>query len=82
MDCASALTNGAYTGTNAAFYGCGDTSGSCYSTGADTSCCGCTNWQDVLASGAVPSTTEACVNINPTWVSIVQPTIQFLKAGW
>ncbi|KAF7976364.1 hypothetical protein HWV62_6921 [Athelia sp. TMB] len=81
MNCASALTNGPYTGTDSAFYGCGDTSGSCYQPGADTACCGCVNWQDVLASGAVPSSTELCVNTNPTWTSIVQPTIQFLKTG-
>ncbi|KZP30506.1 hypothetical protein FIBSPDRAFT_850379 [Athelia psychrophila] len=41
----------------------------------------CTNCQDVLATGAVLSTAETCVNTNTTWVSIVQPTIQLLKAG-
>ncbi|KZP16615.1 hypothetical protein FIBSPDRAFT_934523 [Athelia psychrophila] len=81
MDCASALTNGAYTGTNSAFYGCGDTSGSCYQPGADTACCGCANWQDVLSSGSVPSSTLPCVNSNPVWAKTVQPTLQYIKAG-
>jgi len=81
MDCASSLTNGAYTGTNAAFYGCGDTSGSCYQPGADTACCGCANWQDVLSSSSVPSSTLPCVNSNPVWTNTVQPTLQYIKAG-
>ncbi|KAF7983396.1 hypothetical protein HWV62_22413 [Athelia sp. TMB] len=94
MGCNQALTNGGYTGTNSAFYGCGDTSdvspslgtkcrttGSCYQPGADQYCCGCENWQNVLGTNYVPASTTDCVNTNSKWQSVVLPTIEFLKKG-
>ncbi|KZP30543.1 hypothetical protein FIBSPDRAFT_945897 [Athelia psychrophila] len=81
MNCDVALTNGPYTGTNAAFYGCGETSGSCYQPGADANCCGCVNWQTLLGTSYVPASTGTCVNNDAQWTSIVLPTIEFLKKG-
>ncbi|KAG9030595.1 hypothetical protein FRB95_003794 [Tulasnella sp. JGI-2019a] len=81
FNCAQSVTNGPYTTTISAFQGCGGTSGSCYSGGADTNCCGCANWNNVLGTNYVPASTAQCVNNNPTWTADILPTLEFLKKG-
>jgi len=60
-------------------YACNGGIGSCYQPGASSSCCGCQNWNKVGIYE--PSGTTQCVNINNEWVSVVLPTLQWLKAG-
>ncbi|EJU00463.1 Osmotin thaumatin-like protein [Dacryopinax primogenitus] len=81
FNCAQSVTNGPYTTTISALQGCGGTSGSCYSGGADQYCCGCTNWNTLLGTQYVPSSTAQCVNMNPTWQTDILPTLEFLKKG-
>lgn len=59
-------------------YGCVGV-GSCYQPQAPNSCCGCANW-DTLGLPVPPAPyTQQCVNKNPNWVSLVQPTLLWLK---
>ena len=56
-----------------ALYECtGSNSGSCFSSGADSSCCGCPTW----------APQAACVSDNPTWHTDVEiPYVQFFNAA-
>jgi hypothetical protein len=49
---------------------------SCYTTGATTSCCGCSNW------GGIATPTTQCNAQNPTWLaSTIYDNISYLKQG-
>ena len=54
---------------------------SCYQPGAGNNCCGCANWQNILGTNAVPSSTKTCVNDNANWNNYILPKLQWLKAG-
>lgn len=52
---------------------------SCYQNGAGPECCGCANW-DKLGVGVPPAPyTEQCKNTNTTWMSLVQPGLEWIK---
>lgn len=53
--------------------------GSCYQPDANATCCGCANWNQMGISVPAAPYTEQCRSQNPTWVSAVQPTLQWLK---
>ncbi|KZV97179.1 hypothetical protein EXIGLDRAFT_833033 [Exidia glandulosa HHB12029] len=50
--------------------------GDAVSDNADTHCCGCVDWQNVLSPGAVP---RPCKNNNPLWDTKIQPTLEWLR---
>ena len=50
---------------------------SCYSGGAASDCCGCTDWDTLGIS--VPPSTERCKNINSNWAPKVQDTLTWIK---
>jgi len=51
---------------------------SCYANGAQTSCCGCVNWNGVNGVNA-SMMTEQCVNSNPEWSQYILPQLIWLK---
>ncbi|MSP53672.1 MAG: hypothetical protein EXR81_05435 [Gammaproteobacteria bacterium] len=53
----------------------------CY--GSDTPCCGCVDWWNNQhgANLKVPSSTESCPQFNTDWQTLVQPTVQWVKAA-
>ncbi|WP_165482790.1 thaumatin family protein [Legionella gresilensis] len=53
--------------------------GSCYQDGAASTCCGCANWDQLGIPVPNATYTKQCVNQNPTWLSKVLPTLQWLK---
>ena len=62
----------------ATLYGCsgGTFVNSCYSNGAEDTCCGCPDWTEL---GVKAPSAKACVNTNPTWTQHALPQIEFLK---
>jgi hypothetical protein len=64
--------------TNFNLYGCVGV-GSCYQAGADTSCCGCADWDKEGLPVPDSSFTEVCKNYNPTWQERIKPTLQWMK---
>lgn len=72
--------------TNNDLYSCSGTQAqSCYTNGAAATCCGCGTsasadglWPTVL-SPDFGGSDNGCYNNNPTWVSISQPWLVFLK---
>ncbi|KAJ3121364.1 hypothetical protein HK100_012407 [Physocladia obscura] len=63
---------------NFELFGCvGANSQSCYTAGASSSCCGCENWNALGIT--VPSNTAQCANSNPSWISTVLPTLEWMK---
>jgi len=77
--CSIAIKNGPYSTTVGELQGCNGVSGSCYTAGADSHCCGCVNWDTLLGPGHSPNSTSRCANNNPVWDNQVLPTIKFLK---
>lgn len=70
LDCSAA----APSGTRANLFGCdGPYAQSCYSAGAASTCCGCTDGPYLA--------TERCRASNPSWVSLVQPWVSFVKSA-
>ena len=53
--------------------------GSCYQDGADSSCCGCANWEE--EGIPVPSfpDTQRCKNKNPVWADRIKTSLSWLK---
>lgn len=85
-------TNAADGGTTfAQMYGCnaGGYVNSCYTTGGQTACCGCQNWQEAPSSLLIPSNNnvvQQCAasgngSSNATWVSNVLNTLTWYKAA-
>eukprot|EP01114_Cavostelium_apophysatum_P000282 TRINITY_DN1026_c0_g1_i6.p1 TRINITY_DN1026_c0_g1~~TRINITY_DN1026_c0_g1_i6.p1 ORF type:complete len:451 (+),score=22.14 TRINITY_DN1026_c0_g1_i6:25-1353(+) len=82
FDCTKSVVNGPYTTTAYLLDSCKkgiSESGSCYHDGADTACCGCADWNEVIGSSLVPTSTEQCKNKSPVWVEVVQPKLTWLK---
>jgi len=61
-------------------YGCVGV-GSCYQTGADSTCCGCADWDKEGLPVPDSQFTEVCKNFNPTWVERIKPTLHWMKKG-
>jgi len=61
-------------------YGCTGV-GSCYQSGAESSCCGCVNWDAIIGSDLSPSSTQQCNSANPNWIRYVLPQIEWVKMG-
>lgn len=59
-------------------YACVDV-GSCYQNGADSTCCGCVNWNEDGLTVPGPEYTEQCKSKNSNWVDVVKPTLSWLK---
>lgn len=59
-------------------YGCTQI-GSCYQNGANNTCCGCANWDQIGVSVPASPYTKQCNNSNVNWVTWVQPTLKWLK---
>lgn len=59
-------------------YGCTQV-GSCYQNGANPTCCGCANWDQVGAQVPPAPYTQQCVSSNPAWVSDVQSKLLWIK---
>ncbi len=55
--------------------------GSCYSAGADKTCCGCADWGDLGLVIPPSPDTEKCIAKNPTWIDRVQNTLYWMKKG-
>ena len=53
--------------------------GSCYSKGADSTCCGCANWDELGIKIPPPPDTDKCTAKNPAWVDRVQNTLFWMK---
>lgn len=49
------------------------TSGSCYTAGAQNTCCGCPSWP----ASYLP--TSSCQNTNPSWTSVAYPWLSYVK---
>eukprot|EP01112_Ceratiomyxa_fruticulosa_P011975 TRINITY_DN3299_c0_g1_i2.p1 TRINITY_DN3299_c0_g1~~TRINITY_DN3299_c0_g1_i2.p1 ORF type:complete len:695 (+),score=139.24 TRINITY_DN3299_c0_g1_i2:127-2211(+) len=64
-------------------YGCTKegSSGSCYSLGAQSDCCGCADWNDVFGYKMTPQITMPCQNTNSYWTQTVLPSLTWLKAA-
>lgn len=80
---ATAGMPGSFSGTTIAnLTGCGGTSGSCYSDGADSNCCGCVNWQDegVSIPGS-PVVGQCAPPSNPAWQAKILPNLTWIKKG-
>lgn len=54
---------------------------SCYQNGANSSCCGCVNWDKIGLPVPPGPTTQQCNSTNPNWNNHVQPTLEWLKRG-
>jgi hypothetical protein len=77
IDCSQAVAG---QGTNASLYGCTGAAngGSCYSTGAGSTCCGCPDWDIDGQSLTVPAG-FSCDNNNSSWQSVAEPWAAFVK---
>lgn len=53
--------------------------GSCYQNGADSTCCGCANWDQLGIPVPDETYTQQCVNSNPNWTNGVLPTLEWIK---
>lgn len=53
--------------------------GSCYSDGATSRCCGCTNWDGIGIPVPGPQWTKQCVSTNPDWKPNVEGKLAWLK---
>jgi len=76
LDCATAVAG---QGTDADLYGCsGANPGSCYSTTAGATCCGCPDW---VVGGQTLAVAPgfACHGTNPQWSAVALPWAAFLK---
>ena len=61
-------------------YGCTSV-GSCYSSGANNTCCGCVNWdQEGIPVPKTPYTFQ-CVSSNPNWTNYAEPSLIWLKSA-
>ncbi|KAJ3259009.1 hypothetical protein HK103_003150 [Boothiomyces macroporosus] len=60
-------------------FGCSNGLPSCYQDKSKTNegCCGCQNWNSIGIK--VPAVTQDCTFINPNWINLVLPQLQWLK---
>jgi hypothetical protein len=66
-------------GDDANLYGCnGANAGSCYSTNADSTCCGCPDWVIGGQTLDIPAG-FACHGTNASWTLVAEPWAAFLK---
>jgi hypothetical protein len=76
LDCGAAVAG---QGTDAELYGCsGANAGSCYSTTAGATCCGCPDWVIGGQTIAVGSG-FTCHGTNPRWKTVALPWAAFVK---
>lgn len=76
VSCGAAVSG---QGTDSNLYGCnGANAGSCYSTNADSTCCGCPGWVVGGQTLDIPPG-FACHGTNASWTSVAEPWAAFLK---
>jgi hypothetical protein len=53
--------------------------GSCYASSAESSCCGCANWDEEGLQVPPAPDTKPCISKNPNWNDRVKQTLKWLK---